>query len=137
MKCYICNKELTDVVTDKNTQCKSHGEHILHNAIGGHLISHTILCEECSGAFSQEDSAFVDIFATFLALLDKGDKLLLDRGRASNKSLKGQLFYYPSHSINSLARHISTTARFYIVTLTYSVRSSIMCSSMVIIKARM
>lgn len=43
MRCYICNKELVENVTEAN-QCKSHGEHIIHNGIRGKLISNQILC---------------------------------------------------------------------------------------------
>lgn len=44
-KCYVCNKILIDgAPVDTEHEAKSHGEHIIHNAIGGHLISHNILC---------------------------------------------------------------------------------------------
>lgn len=55
MRCYICNKELVENVTEAN-QCKSHGEHIIHNGIRGKLISNQILCEICGCDYSRAPS---------------------------------------------------------------------------------
>ena len=71
MRCYICNKELVENVTEAN-QCKSHGEHIIHNGIRGKLISNQILCENCGCDYSRDDAAFCKIFAPFIAALKIG-----------------------------------------------------------------
>lgn len=40
-RCYICDREFDgDIVLD-------HGEHVIHNAIGGGLIATSILCQNC------------------------------------------------------------------------------------------
>ena len=93
MRCYICNREISDNPTDA-TQCKAHGEHIIHNGIRGKLISRTILCEECGGAYSKEDSAFCKIFDAFIAALS--DRMIpADHGKDTVKVLKGGLYESP------------------------------------------
>ena len=93
MRCYICNREISDNPTDA-TQCKAHGEHIIHNGIRGKLISRTILCEECGGAYSKEDSAFCKIFDAFIAALS--DRMIpADHGKDSVKALKGSIYETP------------------------------------------
>lgn len=90
MRCYICNKELVENVTEAN-QCKSHGEHIIHNGIRGKLISNQILCENCGCDYSRDDAAFCKIFAPFIAALK--DRLIpADHGRDTLKTLSGSLF---------------------------------------------
>lgn len=90
MRCYICNKELVENVTEAN-QCKSHGEHIIHNGIRGKLISNQILCENCGCNYSRDDAAFCKIFAPFIAALK--DRLIpADHGRDTLKTLSGSLF---------------------------------------------
>lgn len=60
MKCVICGTEL-------NEKNKSE-EHIIHNAIGGTLVSNKIYCKECNQKYgSNEDKAFVKIFAPILS----------------------------------------------------------------------
>lgn len=89
MRCYICNREITDNPKDA-TQCKAHGEHIIHNGIRGKLISKTILCEECGGAYSKEDSAFCKIFDAIIAALS--DRLIpADHGKDTVKVLKASI----------------------------------------------
>lgn len=94
MRCYICNRELAEKPTNEG-ECKAHGEHIIHNGIRGKLISRTILCEECGGKYSKEDSNFCKIFDPFIAAL--GNRLILaDHGKVGDKVLKGSLFDTPS-----------------------------------------
>lgn len=47
--CYLCGKELTD-------ENKS-DEHIILNAIGGHLHSYTLLCMECNSKLGEQADA--------------------------------------------------------------------------------
>ena len=87
MRCYICNKELVENVTEPY-QCKSHGEHIIHNGIRGKLISHQILCENCGCDYSRDDAAFCKIFAPFIVALK--DRLIpADHGKDTLKTLPG------------------------------------------------
>lgn len=67
MKCYVCNREMGT----KNIPgaCKTHREHIIHNAIGGRLVSDKILCEECGKKYSAADAKFVKLFGGFLEML--------------------------------------------------------------------
>lgn len=93
MRCYICNREISENPSGP-LQCKAHGEHIIHNGIRGKLISKTILCEECGGAYSKEDSAFCKIFDAFMAALN--DRLIpADHGKDTVKILKGSLYDTP------------------------------------------
>lgn len=94
MRCYICNRELSDNPTDA-TQCKAHGEHIIHNGIRGKLISRKILCEECGLKYSKEDAAFCKIFDAFIAALN--DRLIpADHGKGGSKILLGSLYDTPT-----------------------------------------
>ena len=45
--CYVCGKELSE--HPSLDECKCHDEHIIPNAIGGHLTSRDFLCESCGG----------------------------------------------------------------------------------------
>lgn len=91
-RCYVCNKILVDVVSDSELECKKHGEHIIQNAIAGHYVSDRILCEKCGNDYSKDDSNFSDIFASFLVLLNKNNKLhVLDRGKIEDKTIYGAL----------------------------------------------
>jgi len=93
MRCYICNREISDNPTDA-TQCRTHGEHIIHNGIRGKLISKTILCEECGSKYSKEDAAFCKIFDAFIAALN--DKLIpADHGKGNPIVLLGSLYDTP------------------------------------------
>lgn len=47
--CYLCGKQLTD---DNNSD-----EHIILNAIGGHLHSYTLLCKECNSKLGEKADA--------------------------------------------------------------------------------
>lgn len=49
--CYVCGREMAE-----RTACCPHYEHIIPNAIGGHLTSCRILCEKCGGDYSKGDS---------------------------------------------------------------------------------
>lgn len=93
MRCYVCNKEMVDNPTEAN-QCKVHGEHIIHNGIRGKLISHSILCEECGGAYSKDDANFCKIFAPFVVALS--DRMIpADHGNTDGNTLKGSIFKTP------------------------------------------
>ena len=82
-----------DKPTD-STQCKAHGEHIIHNGIRGKLISHAILCEECGGVYSKDDANFCKIFAPFVVALS--DRMIsADHGKTDGNMLKGSLFKTP------------------------------------------
>ena len=45
--CYVCGKVLSECPSSE--ECKCHDEHIIPNAIGGHLTSRDFLCESCGG----------------------------------------------------------------------------------------
>ncbi len=93
MRCYRCNREMVDKPTDSSL-CKAHGEHIIHNGIRGKLISRTILCEECGGAYSKDDANFCKIFAPFVVALS--DRMIpADHGRTDGNTLKGSIFKTP------------------------------------------
>lgn len=94
MRCYVCNRELVDSPT-RDDECKAHGEHIIHNGIRGKLVSRKILCEECGGKYSKEDSAFCKIFDPFMAALS-GRLIPTDHGKDTDKVLKGSLFDTPT-----------------------------------------
>ena len=90
MRCYVCNRKMVDKRTD-STQCKAHGEHIIHNGIRGKLISRAILCEECGGAYSKDDANFCKIFAPFVVALS--DRMIpADHGKTDGNTLKGSIF---------------------------------------------
>lgn len=90
MRCYVCNRKMVDKPTD-STQCKAHGEHIIHNGIRGKLISRAILCEECGGAYSKDDANFCKIFAPFVVALS--DRMIpADHGKTDGNTLKGSIF---------------------------------------------
>ena len=90
MRCYVCNRKMVDKPTD-STQCKAHGEHIIHNGIRGKLISSAILCEECGGAYSKDDANFCKIFAPFVVALS--DRMIpADHGKTDGNTLKGSIF---------------------------------------------
>ena len=67
--CYVCGKELSE--HPSLDECKCHDEHIIPNAIGGHLTSRDFLCESCGGGLSKGDKAFTDIFAPFIVFLNQ------------------------------------------------------------------
>lgn len=74
-------------------ECKCHDEHIIPNAIGGHLTSRDFLCESCGGAFSKGDSEFAKIMSPFIVLLNQAGLLRpLDRDNVDKKSLYGSIF---------------------------------------------
>lgn len=105
MRCYVCNKELVDNPT-KAGECKAHGEHIIHNGIRGKLISRTILCEECGGKYSKEDSAFCKIFDPFMAALS-GRLIPADHGKDTDKVLKGSLYDTPTSNPDDPSRQVT------------------------------
>lgn len=84
---------MVDKPTDSN-QSKAHGEHVIHNAIRGKLISHSILCEECGGAYSKDDANFCKIFAPFVVALNSR-MILADHGKTEGNTLKGCIFKTP------------------------------------------
>jgi hypothetical protein len=84
---------MVDKPTDSSL-CKAHGEHIIHNGIRGKLISCTILCEECGGAYSKDDANFCKIFAPFVVALS--DRMIpADHGKTDGNTLKGSIFKTP------------------------------------------
>lgn len=104
MRCYVCNREIVENPT-KDDECKAHGEHIIHNGIRGKLISRTILCEECGGKYSKEDSNFCKIFDPFIAAL--GNLLIpADHGKDGDKVLKGSLFDTPTNKPDDPSRKV-------------------------------
>ena len=93
MRCYVCNRKMVDKPTD-SSQCKAHGEHIIHNGIRGKLISRAILCEECGGVYSKDDANFCKIFAPFVVALS--DRMITaDHGKTDGNTLKGSIFKTP------------------------------------------
>ena len=67
--CYVCGKELSE--HPSLDECKCHDEHIIPNAIGGHLTSRDFLCESCGGGLSKGMDCDVDnIFYNIPALKD-------------------------------------------------------------------
>lgn len=89
--CYVCGKVLSEHPSPD--ECKCHDEHIIPNAIGGHLTSRDFLCESCGGSLSKGDKAFTDIFAPFIVLLNQAGLLRsLDRDNVDKKVLTGGIF---------------------------------------------
>lgn len=89
--CYMCGKVLSE--HPSVDECKCHDEHIIPNAIGGHLTSREFLCESCGGAFSRGDSEFAKIMSPFIVLLNQAGLLRpLDRDNVEKKSLYGSIF---------------------------------------------
>lgn len=106
MRCYICNREIVEKPVNAS-QSKAHGEHIIHNGIRGKLITRTILCEECGGKYSKDDSAFCKIFDPFMAAL--GDKMVpSDHGKDNPKTLLGSLFSTSTFDENAPTRLITS-----------------------------
>lgn len=70
--CYLCGREMSE-----GTDCCPHDEHIIPNAIGGHLVCNSILCKKCGGVYSKSDRNFVDIFGCFVHNLEH--LMLFDR----------------------------------------------------------
>lgn len=105
MRCYICNKELVDNPAGDD-QCQTHGEHIIHNGIRGELISSHILCKDCGGKYSKDDSAFCKIFAPFIVALR--DRLIpADHGKDTLKTLPGSLFDSPTDNPDDPSRLVN------------------------------
>lgn len=73
----------------EGTDCCPHYEHIIPNAIGGHLTSNRILCEKCGGDYSKGDSRFVNVFGCFIHNLEH--RMLFDRGH-SDRQVKGSYY---------------------------------------------
>lgn len=89
--CYVCGKVLSE--HPSLDECKCHDEHIIPNAIGGHLTSRDFLCESCGGGLSKGDKAFTDIFAPFIVFLNQAGLLRsLDRDNVNKKVLLGRIF---------------------------------------------
>lgn len=89
--CYVCGKVLSE--HPSSDECKCHDEHIIPNAIGGHLTSRDFLCASCGGSLSKGDKAFTDIFAPFIVFLNQAGLLRsLDRDNVDKKVLTGGIF---------------------------------------------
>ena len=76
MICYLCGKELTEkevlTIEEEKTLTTTHGEHILHNAILGRLVSKKILCKKCGNSFScNDDAPFTSLFAPIVERLEE------------------------------------------------------------------
>lgn len=82
--CYVCGR-----VMNEATECCPHYEHIIPNAIGGHLTSNAILCKDCGGGYSKDDKKFVEIFGGFIHNLEH--RMLFDRGH-DGALVKGSYF---------------------------------------------
>lgn len=82
--CYVCGREMVE-----GTECRSHDEHIIPNALGGHLTSNFILCKMCGGNYSRGDRSFVDLFGGFVHNMEH--RMLFDRGH-SGALVKGSYF---------------------------------------------
>lgn len=107
MRCYVCNKEIIETPTN-TSQCKAHGEHIIHNGIRGKLIANNILCKECGGLYSSEDAKFCNIFAPFIAALNS--RLIpADHGKGTPKKLLGTLFASPDFCEKTPKRIVTVT----------------------------
>lgn len=93
MKCYICNRELTTKKNlspkEKINQSTTHGEHIIHNAIFGRLISKNILCEECGSKYSADDASFTSLFYPFVKRLQNFD--VYSRRSTNSQGIHGYL----------------------------------------------
>lgn len=82
--CYVCGKVLSECPSSE--ECKCHDEHIIPNAIGGHLTSRDFLCESCGGGLSKGDKVFTDIFAPFIVFLNQAGLLRsLDRDNVDKR----------------------------------------------------
>lgn len=60
-KCYYCERELNEA--NKSL------EHIIPNALYGHLTSKNILCKECNNKLSRVDAVFAENLNQFFAIL--------------------------------------------------------------------
>ena len=65
--CYVCGKELSE--HPSLDECKCHDEHIIPNAIGGHLTSRDFLCESCGGGLSKATPSFIPYFLKFQSFI--------------------------------------------------------------------
>ena len=81
---YVCGREMVE-----GTECRSHDEHIIPNALGGHLTSNFILCKMCGENYSRGDRSFVDLFGGFVHNMEH--RMLFDRGH-SGALVKGSYF---------------------------------------------
>lgn len=82
--CYVCGREMVE-----GAECCPHDEHIIPNALGGHLTSNYILCKTCGGSYSRGDRSFVDLFGCFVHNMEH--RMLFDRGH-SGTLVKGSYF---------------------------------------------
>lgn len=91
--CYLCGRILSEHPANAG-ECQCHNEHIIPNAIGGHLTDRHILCKDCGGSLSKDsDSGFTDIFAPFIVQMQEAGILKpLDRNNNSKRPLGGFIF---------------------------------------------
>lgn len=100
-RCYLCNRELSTqdfFCSEKEFKSKTHGEHIIHNAILGRLVSNKILCEECGSSYSSEDKDFTSLFAAFVSRLEE---LGAYKRRSTNPVTKDGYLYDPVVGLTS------------------------------------
>jgi hypothetical protein len=87
-ECYLCGCELEEKAT---TTSKNHKEHIIPQALGGHLTATGILCRECGGdkyLSRALDKPFSELFKSIAIRLD----VRKDRGSKSKiKSISAKL----------------------------------------------
>ena len=77
--CYICDEEITDA--------NSTDEHVILNAIGGHLHSYTIICKDCNNRMGEtadaklaEDlSFFTDMLKVKKNRQNEHDQIMTDK----------------------------------------------------------
>lgn len=104
-RCYLCGRILSEHPAN-TSECQCHDEHVIPNAIGGHLTDRHILCKECGGSLSKSnDVGFTDIFAPFIVHMQEAGILRpLDRNDKIKRSLGG--FIFEDKSGNSTSEEI-------------------------------
>lgn len=92
-RCYLCGRILSEHLVNAN-ECQCHDEHIIPNAIGGHLTDRHILCKDCGLGLSKDsDVGFTNIFAPFIVQMQEAGILRpLDRNDKSKRLLGGFIF---------------------------------------------
>lgn len=77
--CYLCGKELTDE--------NKPDEHIILNAIGGHLHSYTLLCMECNSKLGEQaDAKLAEDLSFFSDMLE----IKKNRSNPHKQVMKGE-----------------------------------------------
>lgn len=85
--CYSCGQSM-----DIDSDCVSHEEHVIQNALYGRLRPANILCEKCGNELSRSiDTPFVEIFDS---VTERFKHILItkDHGKDKDKKIKGYLY---------------------------------------------